>query len=158
MILKLEISHISVKSYKAVGFLLLTDKVFTIVGYDSRGWYSSICSKATHVRPHLILCFCRSHLPKPNLLLQFAGEVLCPWVFNFAFYVVDSQPLPKLDSFSLQSLFLASSCTLLLSTLSSARCVFWQQRAPLCKSISTFESRIHHLRVHILSTVHQLLL
>ena len=44
---KLEIALISVKSYEAVRFLLMTDKVFATVGYDLSGWRASICSKAT---------------------------------------------------------------------------------------------------------------
>ena len=48
VLLKHDIAHISVMSYEAVGFLLLTDKVFIVVGYDSSGWHTSICSKATH--------------------------------------------------------------------------------------------------------------
>ena len=47
VLLKLDIANISVKSYKAIGILLLTDNVLTIVGYDLSGWHASICSKAT---------------------------------------------------------------------------------------------------------------
>ena len=76
VILNLEAVHIPVKSYKAVSFSLLTDKVFTIVGYDSSGWHTSICGKATQDWSHLFLRFFHSHLPLPNPGLPFAGEVL----------------------------------------------------------------------------------
>ena len=46
MLLKHEIAHILLKFYEAIGFLLLTDNIFTIVGYDLSGWHASICSMA----------------------------------------------------------------------------------------------------------------
>ena len=47
VLLKLEIAHISLKSFECVGFLLLTYNVFSIVGYDGSGWHALICCKAT---------------------------------------------------------------------------------------------------------------
>ena len=47
VLLKVEIAHILVDSYQAVGFLLVIDNVLTIVGSDWSGSQASICSKAT---------------------------------------------------------------------------------------------------------------
>ena len=68
----------------------------------------------------------------------------------------------SLDLFSLEwipSVSLSSSCSLsaafgiiLSSLLFAVQYAFGQQRGWLCKKVSTYESRIHHLWVHIHST------